>query len=128
MRRLLLLFCLGFLVLTGCKSATPPTIEQVRAQWTERANKVISDPARAKQIAGLGVKLVEDQRAVTAEMKSLGDQMAALNADYKTTTGDFMKAYDAYAAKKQQAMSEFKDGVFAIRKQVTADEWKELIK
>jgi hypothetical protein len=69
-----------------------------------------------------------DRVGRTAALKAAADQLAELNTDYTTTNTQFMAAYRDHESKRKAAQTRFKNGVFALRKEVSAEEWKEITK
>lgn len=65
---------------------------------------------------------------MVAALKAAADQLAELNTDYTATDTQFMAAYRDYESKRKAAQTRFTKGVFALRKEVTAEEWKEITK
>jgi hypothetical protein len=122
----LLLAGLACLALAGC-SRTPPSAAEVRARWMEKTNQVITDPARARQIAGMVGRLLDAQEARTAALQSAGDRLAAFNADHRGTREQAMAIYDEYEARQREMLVKFKADLLALRGQMSADEWKRLV-
>ena len=65
---------------------------------------------------------------MVAALGVAADHLAVLNADYTATDQQFMAAYDDYESTRKAAQARFKNGVFALRKEVSAEEWKEITK
>ena len=127
MRLSLLISGLACLALVGC-AKPPPTVEQVHAHLTETINRVIKDPARAQQVSGLAGKLLDQQQSMAGDLTSTVDQFAALNTDYTASNDQYTALYSDYQSKRKAAQMKFKDDIFALRKEVSAEEWKEIIK
>jgi hypothetical protein len=122
----LLLAGLVCLALAGC-SRTPPSAAEVRARWMEKTNQVITDPARAQQIAGMLGRLLDAQEAKAAALQSVGDRLAAFNADHYGTRAQAMAIYDEYEARQREMLVQFKADLLALRRQMSAAEWKRLV-
>jgi hypothetical protein len=114
------------LALAGC-TRTPPSAAEVRARWMDKTNQTITDPARARQIAEMVGRLLDAQEAKAAALQSASDRLAALNTDYHATSGQAMAIYDECEARQREMLTKFKDDVFALRRQLSADEWKKLV-
>ena len=127
LRLSLLITALVCLAVTGCgKSA--PTIEQVHADWVAKVNAAIKDPARAQRVGEQGGQLIDEEQSMVAALRAAADRLAVLNADHTATDQQFMAVYGDYENKRKAAQTLFKNGVFALRKEVSAEEWKEITK
>ena len=115
------------LVAAGCGTSAPTT-EQVHADWVAKVNAAIKDPARAQRVAEQGGKLIDEEQSMVAALKAAADQLAELNTDYTATNTQFMAAYGDYESKQKAAQTRFTNGVFALRKEVSAAEWQEITK
>ena len=122
----LLLLIIG-LALVGC-AKPPPTLEQTRADVMGKINKAVKDPTRAQHVSEMAGQLLDQQQSMAADLKSTLDQLAALNADYSASNDQYMALYSDYQSKRKAAQMKFKDGVFAVRKEVSVEEWKEITK
>ena len=127
MRSIGVIAVLIFLALAGCAKA-PPTIEQVHADLSAKISKAIQDPARARQISAQASRLLDEQQSMATDLKSVIAQLTALNGDYSVSYDRYVAVYNDYQSKRKTAQMKFKDGIFAIRAQVSAEEWKEMTK
>jgi hypothetical protein len=127
MRVLWLIVGLAWLALAGCVKP-PPTFEEAHADFTAKINKAIKDPARARRVSEVAEQLLDQQQAMAAELKSTVDQLATLNADYNASNDQYMAVYNDYQGRRKAAQMTFEHGIFALRKEVSAEEWKEITK
>jgi len=88
---------------------------------------VITDPARSQQIAGMVGRLLDAQEAKTAALQAAGDRLAALNDDYHANGEQMTAIYAEYEARQREMLVKFKDDVLALRRQMSAAEWKSLV-
>ena len=123
----LLLIAFASLAVSGC-AKSPPTLEQVHADLVGRITKAIQDPARAQRVSDLAGQLLDEQQSMAAALKSTVDHFAALNADYNVSNDQYMAVYSDYQGKRKAAQMKFEDGIFALRREVSAEEWKEITK
>lgn len=114
-------------VACSAHSKRPPS-ENIGPRWDEQVAKAIQDPERAQRVRDLGRRLVELQDALTQDMADLNRQVAELNADYGTTREEFAPLVEAFDAKRATALQQYREVLFAMRGQTTADEWKRLTK
>jgi hypothetical protein len=127
MRVSLLIIGLAWLALAGC-AKPPPTFEEAHADLTAKITKAIKDPARAQRVSEAARQLLDQQQAMAADLKSTVDQFATLNADYNASNDQYMALYNDYQSKRKAAQMTFEHGIFALRKEVSAEEWKEITK
>ena len=116
------------LALAGCSKAPPPTIEQAHADWSAKVHAAISDPVRAERVSALARQIVDEQRSLAADLESTAERLAVLNADYEASNEEFMAAYGDYEARRKAALMRLRKRIFAIRKEVSAEEWKAIVK
>lgn len=122
-----LIVALAWFALASC-AKPPPTVEEAHADLTAKVNKIIKDPARAQRVSEAAGQLLEEQQAMAADLKSTLDRLAAENADYHATDDQYMALYNDYQGKRKAAQMTFEHGIFALRKEVSAEEWKEITK
>ena len=114
------------LALAGC-NRTPPSSAELRAQWMDKTNQAVTDPARAQHIAEIVGRLLDSQEARAAALEAASDRLAASNANYHTTAEQALAIYDEYEARKREALTRLKDDVLALRRQVSDAEWQVLV-
>ncbi len=76
----------------------------------------------------LGAQLADLQRTMDREVSALNERAAALNADYAATPDQAKELARSYADQRRTAFARYRDLVFAMRREVTAAEWKEISK
>ena len=67
-------------------------------------------------------------RSLAADLESTAERLAVLNADYEASNEEFMAAYGDYEARRKAALMRLRKRIFAIRKEVSAEEWKAIVK
>jgi hypothetical protein len=86
---------------------------------------LVSDQARAQEAA----KIVEQSRkALEASMKrgsQAAKEFAKVDDDKESGLAELQPGLDAIAAERRRAEKEALDAVFALRKSVTGEEWKQ---
>jgi hypothetical protein len=86
----------------------------------------VPDPARAARVKQLGRELVALQQTMAAEFSALNEQAVALNADYHATAEAATKLARDYQERRRAAFARYRDLVFAMRSEVSREEWKSL--
>jgi predicted component of type VI protein secretion system len=127
MRLFKLILALVCMTLVACGKSVPTSAE-AHADLAAKVNKAIKDPARAQRVSERAGELLDQQQATATDLKSTIDRLAALNADYNATNDQYTALYNEYQSKRKAAQLNFKDGIFALRKDVSAEEWKEITK
>jgi hypothetical protein len=119
------------LFLAGCGAKTKVQEEDdatLRAKWTKEVSKVIKDPERAEKLIALGVQYEERTQALYAEVKKLNLELMDVNRNYDSTREDYERALGKFTEKKNEALRQYLDSLFAMRQQTTPEEWKALLR
>ena len=128
-RFILLLGLILFLAACGAKAKVQEGDEvTLRAKWTKEVSKVIKDPERAEKLIGLGVQYEERTQALYAELKKLNLELMDVNRNYDSTREDYERALGKFTKKKNEALRQYLDSLFAMRQQTTPEEWKALLR
>ncbi len=122
-----LLVALACLALVGC-AKPPPTPAEVQADLTAKIDKAIKDPERAKRVSAAADTLLQQQQAMAADLKATLDRLGSLNADYQASGDQYQTLYNEYRGKRKASQTAFAQGIFALRGEVSAAEWKEITK
>jgi len=102
--------------------------EKIRAKWEAEVRKIIKDPERAEKLVGLGVQYEERAPALYAELKKLNLELMDVNRNYDSTREDYEQALGKFTEKKNEALRQYLDSLFAMRQQTTPEEWKALLR
>ena len=120
------------LFLTACASKAKVQegdAANLRAKWTKEVSKVIKDPERAEKLIGLGVQYEERTQALfNAELKKLNLEIMDVNRNYDSTREDYDRAFGKFTEKRNEALRQYLDSLFAMRQQTTPEEWKALLR
>ena len=60
-------------------------------------------------------------------MAGLNEKAVALNANYESTREEERELMAAFFEKRNSALAQYRDIIFAMRREVSAEEWKALI-
>ena len=102
--------------------------EKIRAKWEAEVRKIIKDPQRAEKLVGLGVQYEERAPALYAELKKLNLELMDVNRNYDSTREDYEQALGKFTEKKNEALRQYLDSLFAMRQKTTHEEWKALLR
>jgi len=102
------------------------SLDTKSGEWDATVDRTVRDPARAARVKALGAQLAELQRTMALELAALNVKAEALKADYAATPDQEQELAQAYVAKRRSAFGRYRDLVFEMRREVSAQEWKEL--
>jgi predicted nucleic acid-binding Zn-ribbon protein len=125
---------IAVLLAAGCLGACarspekglPPT--EARSQWNDTIDKQIPDPQRASKLKQLGQQLVELQNSISRDIAGLNEKAVALNANHEANKEEAQQLVAAFFEKRNSALAQYRDIIFAMRREVSAEEWKALMK
>lgn len=121
---------LAFSFAVSC-SSTPEKVEiseATVADWNATVDKTIQDPQRAAKLKDLGQQLIDVSEATEQDIEALNRQFMALNEDYDTTQEEMLELVGDFQGTRNARFAQYRDIIFAMRREVSADEWKHLMK
>jgi hypothetical protein len=116
----------GFLVSCASAPRMVPTIRETASQWNADVDKHISDAQRAGRVKQLGLQLIELQDSLASDIAGLNEKAVELNANYSATKEETRQLVAVFFEKRNAALAQYRDVVIAIRREVSAEEWKAL--
>jgi hypothetical protein len=119
---------IGFLVSCAPATRMVPTISETASQWNADVDKHIPDAERAGRLKQLGLQLIELQDSLLSYIAVLNEQAVELNSNYGATKEETRQLVAVFFEKRNAALTQYRDVIFAMRREVSADEWKALIK
>jgi PBP1b-binding outer membrane lipoprotein LpoB len=128
MLAILLAFPLAFLLFVSCSSA-PKKIEltdETVQEWNAAVDKAIAEPQRAARLKQLGQQMIDVSRSIQQDVEMFNQKAMALNENYDATHEELQKLVDDFSAKRNPKFAEYRDIIFAMRSEVSAEEWKVL--
>lgn len=124
------LVALTFSFVVSC-SSTPEKVEiseATVAEWNATVDKTIQDPQRAAKLKDLGQQLIDVSEATEQDIDVLNRQFMALNENYNATEADMQELVGDFQETRNARFAQYRDIIFAMRREVSADEWKHLMK
>ena len=121
-----IVLALGFLMSCASAPRMVPTIRETASQWNADVDKQIPDAQRAGRLKQLGLQLIELQDSLSSDIAVLNEQAVALNANYGATRDEARQLVAGFFEKRTAALAQYRDVVFAMRREVSAEEWKAL--
>lgn len=120
---------IGFLV--SCASSperVPILSDKTASQWNATVEKHIPDAQRAGNLKQLGQELAVLQESLSRDVTELNEKAVALNVNYDATKEEAQQLITDFAVKRTAALEKYRDIIFAMRREASADEWKALTK
>ena len=117
-----------FLVL-ACGSAKTPLISynEASSKWGAIVDEHISDAQRADRLKQYGRQLDHLQTSLAADIETVTEKLSALNVDYGSTKDDMQQALSVFTEKRNKALKEYRDIIFSMCQEVSAEEWQALL-
>jgi len=117
---------LGLVVACSSSPKSQPSKEETITDWNAKVDNLIADPQRAEKIKQLGQQLIELKNSMLNDFAQMNDKSAELNANYDTTTDEALQFFKQFEQKRKDALAQYRDLIFAMRGEVSAEEWKVL--
>jgi FtsZ-binding cell division protein ZapB len=112
----------------SCSSA-PEKVEltpETTQHWNATVEKTIAEPERAAKLKQLGQQLIDVSSSIQQDIEALNQQAMALHENYDATHEELQQLIGKFSEKRNPKFAEYRDIIFAMRKQVSAEEWKAL--
>jgi DNA anti-recombination protein RmuC len=101
--------------------------EETTEHWNAQVEETIKDPERAAKLKKLGQQLIDVSSAIQQDIETANQQLIALNENYDATHEELQKILGDFSEKRNPKFDEYRDIIFAMRSEVSAEEWKALI-
>jgi succinate dehydrogenase/fumarate reductase flavoprotein subunit len=128
---LLALLPLVLALFVSCSSA-PTTgmfvADEAGESWNAKVDETIKEPERAAELKGLGQQLIDVSISIQQDIADFNQKAMALNENHDATHEEFQRLMDELSEKRAPKYAEYRDIIFAMRGEVSADEWKALNK
>jgi hypothetical protein len=95
-------------------------------EWNTLVDKTIPEQERALKVKKLGTKMIELANELTLEYENLDSSFVKLNENYNTTREDVNKILGDFLETRKITFDNYRDVIFAMRSEVSAEEWKKL--
>jgi hypothetical protein len=120
---------IGFLVSCASSPEKVPTLsDKTASQWNATVEKHIPDVQRAGNLKQLGQKLAVLQESLSRDVIELNEKTVVLNMNYDATKEEARQLIADFSVKRNAALEKYRDIIFAMRREASADEWKALTK
>ena len=101
--------------------------EETTEHWNAQVEETIKDPERSAKLKKLGQQLIDVSSAIQQDIETTNQQLIALNENYDATHEELQKILGDFSEKRNPKFDEYRDIIFAMRSEVSAEEWKALI-
>jgi hypothetical protein len=122
------------LLVVGCLSSCTSSSKGVSslqvsaADWNATVDRTIPDASRAARVKELGRQLAELQKSMAHELVARNQEAVALSEDYAPNMEEARQLARNFRELRRRAFAQYRDIVFAMREEVSAPEWKALVK
>jgi hypothetical protein len=119
---------LAILLFVSC-SSTPEKFslgEETTGQWNAAVEKTIVQPQRAAKLKALGQQLIDVSNSIQQDIGAFNEKAIMLNEKYDASNEELQQLVVEFSEKRNPKVAEYRDIIFAMRSEVSADEWKAL--
>ena len=102
--------------------------DETVADWNATVEKTISEPERAAKLKELGQQMIDVSNSIQQDVKALNQKVALLNENYAATHEELQQMVEEFSEKRNPKFAEYRDIIFAMRSEVSPEEWKALTK
>lgn len=122
------LFGLIFLISVSCSSSSEQFSfsKDTVDEWNTLVDKTIPEQERAIKIKKLGTQMIGLANEMTLEYEDLNASFEKLNENYNSTREDAKKVLGDFLETRKKSFDNYRDVIFAMRSEVSAEEWKKL--
>jgi hypothetical protein len=110
-------------------SSSPKKVElteETTEHWNAQVEETIKDPERAAKLKKLGKQLIDVSSSIQQDIEVANQQVMALNENYGATHDELQQILGEFSEKRNPKFVEYRDIIFAMRSEVSAEEWKAL--
>jgi DNA anti-recombination protein RmuC len=111
-------------------SSSPKKVElteETTEHWNAQVEETIKEPERAAKLKLLGQQLIDVSSSIQQDIEAANQQVIALNENYDASHEELQKIVSDFSEKRNPKFEEYRDIIFAMRSEVSAEEWKALI-
>lgn len=95
-------------------------------EWNALVDKTIPEQDRAAKVKNLGKQMIDLANTMTQEYENLNASFVKLNENYNTTREDAKTVLGDFLETRKTTFGNYRDIIFAMRSEVSAEEWKKL--
>ena len=95
--------------------------EETTEHWNAQVEETIKDPERSAKLKQLGQQLIDVSSAIQQDIETTNQQLIALNENYDATHEELQKILGDFSEKRNPKFDEYRDIIFAMRSEVSAE-------
>jgi len=125
---LLLALSLALVLFVSC-SSSPRKIEftdETTQEWNAQVEEAVKDPQRAVKLKQLGQQLIDVSGSIQQNIETYNERAMALHENYDAKYEELQQLMNELSEIQKPKYAEYRDIIFAMRSEVSADEWKAL--
>ena len=110
-------------------SSSPKKIElteETSQHWNAQVEETIKDPQRAEKLKQLGQQLIDVSSAIQQNVEAFNQRTMALHENYDAKHEELQQLMEELSDTQIPKYAEYRDIIFAMRSEVSAEEWKAL--
>lgn len=128
---MLALVPLALMLFVSCSSAPKTGLfasDEAAQDWNATVEQTIKETQRSAKLKQLGQQLIDVSSSIQQDIADFNKKAMALNENYDATHEELQQLIDDLSVKRKPKYAEYRDLIFAMRSEVSADEWKALNK
>jgi Na+/phosphate symporter len=102
--------------------------DETVAEWNATVDKTIAEPQRAAKLKELGQQMIAVADSIHQDVNAVNQRIMLLNEDYAATHEELQQIVDEFSEQRNPKFAEYRDIIFAMRSEVSPEEWKALTK
>ena len=117
------------LVLFISCSSSPKKVEltdETTQHWNAQVGETIKDPQRAEKLKQLGQQMIDVSSSIQQNIEAFNQRAMALHENYDAKHEELQQLMTELSETQKPEYAEYRDIIFAMRSEVSADEWKAL--
>jgi len=121
---------LALWMVVSCSSAPKKVslTDETVADWNATVEKTISEPESTAKLKELGQQMIDVASSIQQDVEAFNQKAMLLNENYGATHEELQKMIDEFSEKRNPKFAEYRDIIFAMRSEVSPEEWKALTK
>ena len=119
---------LVFMLFVSC-SSSPQKVEltpETTQPWNAQVDETIKDPQRAAKLKQLGQQLIDVSTSIQQNIEVFNQRAMALHEEYDAKHEELQQMIDELMETQKPKYAEYRDVIFAMRSEVSAEEWTAL--
>ena len=99
---------------------------QTTDEWNALVDKTIPEQERAAKVKNLGHQMIDLANSMTEQIEKSSEKVTILNENYGTTKEELQNTLSEFVEIRNQTLHKYRDVIFAMRSEVSSEEWQKL--